>query len=100
MGLSFPHQHKGRQTWVELREQLIKAMSKDHSNNEVGCSIHCLGLLALPIFVSHAGEKGGISRGEYVQYKAAVQTKLMEGQRGIQTHTDELPGRKEKGGVK
>jgi hypothetical protein len=75
-------------------------MSKDHSNNEVGCSIHCLGLLALPIFVSHAGEKGGISRGEYVQYKAAVQTKLMEGQRGIQTHTDELPGRKEKGGVK
>lgn len=62
MGLSFPQQHKGRQTWVELREQLIKAMSEDHSNNEVGRSIYYLALLTFPIFVSHSGEKRGISR--------------------------------------
>lgn len=75
-------------------------MSKDHSNNEVGGSIYCLALLTLPIFVSHSGEKRGISRGECVQYKVVAKTKLMEGQRGSQTQIDELAGRKEKGGVK
>lgn len=57
-----------------MREQLIKAIAKDHSNNEVCGSIHCLVVLTLPVFVSHCslqGEERDISRGECVQREGA-----------------------------